>query len=82
VNVGTRQKGRFRAANVIDCGNGKEEVASAINQALDPAFRISLSGLNNPYYIGSAADVIVDRLSNIAIDKKLIFKIFVDLEAK
>lgn len=53
LNLGTRQEGRIRAANVVDCGPG--EVEDALRRALSPEFRASLRGLANPYGDGRAA---------------------------
>lgn len=39
VNLGHRQDGRLRSASVIDCPEQRSAIASAIRQALDPAFR-------------------------------------------
>jgi len=35
VNIGTRQAGRERAANVLDCGYGREAITAAIRQQVD-----------------------------------------------
>ncbi len=78
VNIGERQKGRVRAANVLDAGNDREEILAAIEKALTPAFRQRLAGLKNPYGEGNAAEVIVNRIKTVALDKKLITKIFQD----
>ena len=68
VNIGDRQKGRIRAANVIDvpiCEQGK--LKSAINKAITIDFRDSLKGLNNPYGDGNASEKIVDILKSVSL---------------
>jgi UDP-N-acetylglucosamine 2-epimerase (non-hydrolysing) len=55
VNVGDRQKGRLRAASVVDCGPERGGVAAALRRVLDPAFRASLPGQPSRYGIGDAA---------------------------
>ena len=55
VNVGTRQGGRLRARNVVDCGCGRAEILRALRRALSPAFRASLRGMSSPYGDGRAA---------------------------
>ncbi|HUP32556.1 MAG TPA: UDP-N-acetylglucosamine 2-epimerase [Gaiellaceae bacterium] len=80
VNVGARQEGRVRAANVIDVGYGREEILGGIRRALDPTFRRSLRGLANPYDAGGAAELIVDRLASVELDGALVAKRFHDLE--
>jgi UDP-hydrolysing UDP-N-acetyl-D-glucosamine 2-epimerase len=43
VNVGRRQEGRHREANVIDAADDAADVARALRRALDPAFRASVA---------------------------------------
>ena len=59
VNIGNRQHGRVRGANVIDCEPDRASISAALSRALDPAFRAALRSLRNPYGDGSAADRIV-----------------------
>jgi UDP-N-acetylglucosamine 2-epimerase (non-hydrolysing)/GDP/UDP-N,N'-diacetylbacillosamine 2-epimerase (hydrolysing) len=79
VNIGSRQDGRTRAANVIDVGYNRDSILTAILQANDPAFRDSLRGLTNPYGDGHATTRIVDKLKSVALDKTLIVKTFHDI---
>jgi UDP-hydrolysing UDP-N-acetyl-D-glucosamine 2-epimerase len=79
VNVGDRQRGRLRAANVIDVGHDREAIAAAIRRALDPAFRASLAGLVNPYGDGHAAPRIARVLREVELGPGLTRKRFVDL---
>lgn len=81
VNIGDRQKGRTRAANVIDVKEYKmKNISGAIQKALSSKFVSSLRGLKNPYGIGSASEKIVDRLRRIPIDNKLIKKRFHEIK--
>ena len=79
VNIGDRQRGRIRAANVIDVGYDRQAIAEALRRALSPAFRARLVGLTNPYGDGTAASKIVDVLADVTIDRRLIMKRFHDL---
>ena len=79
VNVGIRQRGRLRAANVIDVGDGREEIAAGIRRALAPEFRAGLRGLVNPYGDGHATPRIVRALREAELGARLIRKRFVDL---
>jgi UDP-hydrolysing UDP-N-acetyl-D-glucosamine 2-epimerase len=79
VNVGTRQQGRLRAANVIDVGHGREEIAAGIRRALAPGFRAGLRGLVNPYGDGHAAPRIARVLRETELGPRLVRKRFVDL---
>jgi UDP-hydrolysing UDP-N-acetyl-D-glucosamine 2-epimerase len=72
VNVGMRQQGRERALNIIDVPAESGVIASALGQALSPAFRQSLEGMTNPYGDGTAARTIARVLSSVALEGLLI----------
>lgn len=76
VNVGTRQDGRERAKNVIDCGTDERSIEGAIHRALRPSFRASLRGMKNPYGDGHAARRIVRRLETVSLNDRLLRKGF------
>jgi UDP-N-acetylglucosamine 2-epimerase (non-hydrolysing) len=78
VNVGDRQHGRLRAANVIDVGHEREAIAEAIRRALDPSFRRGLAGLVNPYGDGQAAPRIARVLREVELGPRLVRKRFAD----
>ncbi|MBW2617787.1 MAG: UDP-N-acetylglucosamine 2-epimerase (hydrolyzing) [Deltaproteobacteria bacterium] len=78
VNIGRRQDGRLRAANVIDAAPESKAILAAIERGLDPAFKASLAGLVNPYGDGSAALCIVGVLKQLELGMKLLQKRFVD----
>ena len=79
VNVGTRQQGRVRAANVIDTGYERAAVLAGLRKAADPTWRKNLQGLRNPYQRGHAAATIVEKLRTVSLDERLIKKRFADL---
>ncbi len=75
VNIGTRQKGRQRAENVIDVDYDKEEIKMAIQKALyDKKFKEKVKNCKNFYGDGKAGMRIANVLSEIKIDKKLLEK--------
>lgn len=74
VNIGNRQKDRFRAPNVIDVGYNKKEIINAIERAIQPSFKKSLKGIPNPYGDGKSAKRIVDILEKVSIDDRLLVK--------
>jgi UDP-N-acetylglucosamine 2-epimerase len=39
INIGCRQRGRVKAASVVDCGYGSEEIAEAIRLVRSEQFR-------------------------------------------
>lgn len=71
VNIGTRQKGRVRAGNVMDVGYTRQEIQHGIKSVLEPGFRSKIAGLQNPYGDGHAAETIVNRLKEIDLDRNL-----------
>lgn len=78
VNIGDRQKGRPRAASVIDCGPGRSAIAAALARALDPAFRAGIAGQALPYGGGGAAARIKDILATVPL-AGLVRKPFIDI---
>ena len=78
VNIGARQAGRLRSANVIDVGNSVEEISRGIQTAASAQFRNSIANLKNPYGDGHASERIVSILRNAEISSTLLMKRFVD----
>jgi len=79
VNIGTRQHGRVRAANVTDVGYERAEIVEGIRTAVQPEFRESLRELVNPYGSGQASDKIVERLKEVVLNDRLVTKRFCDV---
>ena len=79
VNIGDRQQGRPRAANVIDTPCRSRPISEAIREAVGPGFRASLDGLANPYAQDrSAARIIGERLVSVPLEARLYKKGFID----
>ena len=78
VNVGSRQRGRLRGANVIDVEPSREDILRGIEAAQVPAFRARAGAAANPYGDGHAAPRIVDVLRSVPIDARLVQKRFSD----
>jgi UDP-N-acetylglucosamine 2-epimerase (non-hydrolysing)/GDP/UDP-N,N'-diacetylbacillosamine 2-epimerase (hydrolysing) len=72
VNVGMRQQGRERAANLVDAPAEIAAILAALRHALDPAFRDSLRDMANPYGNGTAAQTIARVLATVALDSLLV----------
>ena len=62
VNIGTRQKGRLRASSIIDCAGNRNDIAAAIDRALEPEFRVGLKTMTPPYGVGGASEKIKNHL--------------------
>lgn len=78
VNVGDRQKGRIRAASVIDCRLDPAEIQDAVERLMSAEFQTRLKTVVNPFGDGHAADRIRDILATVPLDG-LIRKSFRDL---
>jgi UDP-N-acetylglucosamine 2-epimerase len=71
VNIGLRQYGRERAANVLDAEPATESILEKIFAAQSPAFRKSLEGMTNPYGEGFASQRIVEVLTTVPLHSLL-----------
>lgn len=79
VNIGNRQGGRLRPANVIDVSSDAGAIQQAIKTALfDAEFKEAVQGCENPYGDGKSAARIVKVLKEIPLTKELISKNFID----
>jgi UDP-hydrolysing UDP-N-acetyl-D-glucosamine 2-epimerase len=74
VNIGLRQKGRERARNVLDAEPDAAAILARVAQARSSAFRTSISGMENPYGDGHAAERIVDVLTSTPFGPQLLIK--------
>jgi len=75
VNVGTRQKGRLRAENIIDVEYNKKEIKNAILKAIyDEEFKRKAKNTKNPWGDGKASERIVNILANIKISRDILQK--------
>ena len=62
VNIGDRQRGRIRAASVIDTGIDTSSIIRGMQKAFSASFRIGLKNLKNPYGNGRATGKIVSAI--------------------
>ncbi len=75
INIGTRQLGREKAANVIDVVNEKEAIEMAIDKALnDSQFRSILEGVVSPYGDGHATDRTIKIIKEMEYDADFLQK--------
>jgi GDP/UDP-N,N'-diacetylbacillosamine 2-epimerase (hydrolysing) len=63
INIGSRQRGRIRAASVIDCGYEAEEIEKAIRLARTERFRAKTRSAVNPYAKENTLDQIFGIVS-------------------
>jgi GDP/UDP-N,N'-diacetylbacillosamine 2-epimerase (hydrolysing) len=75
VNIGNRQKQRFRGINVIDVEFNEDKIFKAIEKAISDEFNSYLQEkCFNPYGDGHSSERILNLLLNTKIDNKLIVK--------
>lgn len=79
VNIGTRQDGKIKAGNVIDCTYDPTAISAALHRATSEDFRNSLTTLINPYGDGQAGRRIAEILATLPLDNRLLRKRFIDL---
>ena len=79
VNVGDRQKGRVRGANVLDVPCRDVDIVRTIRTAVSPSFKASLRGMVNPYGTGGASAEILRVLMDAGKRADLSSKRFVDV---
>lgn len=75
VNIGDRQKGRLRAASVIDCRGETTSIRDAIRKAL----ALDCSAVVNPYGDGHTSERVVSILKSISEPRALLRKHFHDV---
>jgi len=75
INIGSRQKGRLRAKNVIDVDYNTDKIVKAIEKALfDKKFKEECLNCENPYGIGDAGKKIAKILASVELNNVLIQK--------
>ena len=66
--------GRKRSANTIDVGDEHDDIEAGIQRASTADFRQQISGRENVYGDGRAAQRIVAKLKSVLIDEALLRK--------
>jgi UDP-N-acetylglucosamine 2-epimerase (non-hydrolysing)/GDP/UDP-N,N'-diacetylbacillosamine 2-epimerase (hydrolysing) len=72
VDIGMRQQGRERGANVLTVPAETEKIVSALERALSAKFRGPLRGMTNPYGGGNAAQTIARVLTTVDLGRLLV----------
>jgi len=78
INIGDRQRGRIRAASVIDCEPSASSIKLALERLFTPAFQEVLDGVKNPHGSGDVSGKIVNQLQRYSLDN-IAKKSFFDL---
>lgn len=74
VNIGIRQRGREHGANVLNVPAEVGAISGAMAKAMEPEFRESLRGMQNPYGDGQASEKIVEILRTVPLGEELLLK--------
>ncbi|MBL7813067.1 MAG: UDP-N-acetylglucosamine 2-epimerase (hydrolyzing) [Bacteroidetes bacterium] len=73
INVGSRQRGRLHAENVLFVNNDLNEISEALRKAIyDVEFRNRCKGLKNPYGDGYSSDKVVQIIDGLDLNPELI----------
>lgn len=79
VNIGDRQKGRLKAASVIDCGPKTEEISKSIERAKTIEFREICETVTNPYGDGDTSEKVVNAIETMMSSEIDLKKKFYDI---
>lgn len=71
INIGDRQRGRLKAASVIDCSPDRQSIATALQRLYSPVFQVTLKTVRSPYGEGGASERIVRVLRDYPIESIL-----------
>lgn len=82
VNIGDRQKGRTRAASVIDCEYDCRGIEKAIEKAFEEEFTKKLKDIKNPYEGTHTSEMIMTVLKDYLAQGFNIKKTFYDVNNK
>ncbi len=75
VNIGSRQKGRLRANNVLDADYNSNEIIKKIKECCEnESFRNKCFNCLNPYGVGDAGIKIADILNKLSLDQSILRK--------
>lgn len=74
INIGDRQKGRYKAPSVLDCLPEKESILTAINQIETSHFQSSLQKMTLPFGDGSTSQQIIKVLETFLLQGNMDLK--------
>lgn len=80
INIGDRQKGRMRAASVIDCLPNRQSISVALKRLFSEDFQAILPRVVNPYAGGPVAERVAAVLASHPLEG-ILKKRFYDLDA-
>lgn len=78
INIGDRQRGRMKAASVIDCLPERSAIINALEKIYLDEFQQKLKSIVNPYGEGGASELIIEILESASLDN-IVKKSFYDI---
>jgi GDP/UDP-N,N'-diacetylbacillosamine 2-epimerase (hydrolysing) len=77
INIGDRQRGRLKAASVIDCNPDRISISKSLERLYSVEFQAMLPKVDNPYGNGGASEAILSILKGQSFEN-LLKKSFLD----
>ena len=68
LNIGDRQRGRLKAASVIDCAPERSAIGAALQHLYSPTFQAQLSTVRNPYGEAGAGEKVAAVLRDYPLE--------------
>ena len=78
VNLGSRQQGREKGENILNCSFTEEKIDYSLKKALSDRFKKKVKKVKNIYYKKNASKIIVDTCRRFKLNEN--FKKFYDLK--
>ncbi len=78
INIGDRQRGRLKAASIIDCSPDRQAIQEAITHLYSRPFQSTLQNVRNPYGEPGASEKVVRVLQHFPLES-ILKKSFYDL---
>jgi UDP-hydrolysing UDP-N-acetyl-D-glucosamine 2-epimerase len=79
INIGSRQKGKFKPVNVIDTNYSTSSILKSIKKANTLKFKNKIKNMKNPYESRVSVKKVSDLIIKLKANDKLLRKKFVDL---
>ena len=74
INVGRRQKGRFRGLNVVDTSTSINNIRKAIKRVMSKEFKQDIKFGSSPYGNGNSTEQLIELIINHDTNQKLLVK--------
>jgi len=79
INIGSRQEGKFKPINVIDSKYTELSIINSIKKANTYQFKNKIKNMNNPYESKVSIKKVVNYITKLKVNDKLLRKKFINL---